>query len=205
VELDDVIDQMIAERVIHRHRRKWLVLIALIVVLVLVVLLLGGWKERTGALIDVVEAPYSVNAGRFEIGVKSAVIRHTPKGKYTDAETVVQVGIDVRNIDDETRASESVGNAVLQLATKNDDVLQSKGATCRGELNYKLVYGLPALNCVAEFEVSAGYDDTDVKVGVVGEEYRSDEGFGVVDRPYWHDGHALVVVRMTATKETVRK
>ena len=44
--LDDVIDAMIADRVIHRHRRKWLIALALVVVLVLVILFTGGWKEK---------------------------------------------------------------------------------------------------------------------------------------------------------------
>ncbi len=46
--LDDVIDAMIADRVIHRHRRKWLIALASIVVLAVVVFFTGGWKEKKG-------------------------------------------------------------------------------------------------------------------------------------------------------------
>ena len=46
--LDDVIDAMIADRVIHRHRRKWLIAIAIVVVLAVVVFFTGGWKEKHG-------------------------------------------------------------------------------------------------------------------------------------------------------------
>ena len=70
--LDDVIDAMIADRVIHRHRRKWLIAIALVVVLALVVLVTGGWKEKEGRTVPTLTAPATVEAGRCEFDFTKA-------------------------------------------------------------------------------------------------------------------------------------
>ena len=56
--LDDVIDAMIADRVIHRHRRKWLIAIALVVVLALVILASpAAGRRRRAARFRPVTAP----------------------------------------------------------------------------------------------------------------------------------------------------
>jgi hypothetical protein len=204
VELDDVIDQMIAERVIHRHRRKWIIAVALLVVFIVIVYFLGGWEKRVGRSVEEVPAPATFNVGRFEIGIKTAQIEHTKAGKYTEAETVLKLYIDVRNVDEETHTSDSLTDNVLRLVT-DKKIIESNGANCRGELNYPLVYGLPAEECVSEFEVPAGYEDTDVEIGVVSEEFRGDEGIGLVDDPYWQEGKALAVVQLKAKVVTEQK
>ncbi len=204
MELDDVIDQMIAERVIHRHRRKWIIALALLVVFIVVVYFLGGWERRVGRGVDEVSAPTTLNVGRFEIGIKKATIEHKKAGEYSEAETKLKLLIDVRNVDEETHRSDSLTDNVLRLVTTQGKIINSDGAECRGELNYPLVYGLPAEECVSEFEVPTGYKDTDVEIGVVSEEFRGDEGIGITDQPYWQEGPALVVVQLKAEVVTVK-
>jgi hypothetical protein len=204
VELDDVIDQMIAERVIHRHRRKWVIGIALIIAFVVVVYFIGGWERHVGRGVEEIEAPVTLNVGRFELGIKSARIEHKKAGEYSEAETVLRVKLDVRNIDEETRAAHSLGDSVLRLVTAENKLINSNGAACRGQLNYPLVYGLPAEECESEFRVPAGYDDTDVEIGVVTEEYKSSEGIGVADAPWWQQGKAIAVVQLKANEVTVK-
>jgi hypothetical protein len=205
VELDDVIDQMIAERVIHRHRRTWLVLFIVLLAAILVVWLLHGWDRPASRTIDTVQGPTSLELGRYQFDFDSATIEHTPKGRLTDASSKVVVKLGLRNIDDETKKSESISGDLLYLVTKKGDPVRSNGATCRDELNHVLVYGLPAEDCTTEFEVPVGYDDTDVEVAVVEEEYRGDDDIiGATDKPYWHEGHARVVVRLTAEVVTTK-
>lgn len=198
MELDDVIDQMIVERVIHRHRRKWVIGFVLLVVFIVAVYFLGGWERHVGRGVDEFPAPATLNTGRFEVGIKTATIEHTKADKYSKAESVLKVSIDVRNVDEETHRSESLTDDVLRLVTAQDKLISSNGAECRGELHYPLVYGLPAEECVSEFELPAGYDDTEVEIGVVSEVYRGDEGIGVTDDPYWQEGHGLAVVQLQA-------
>ncbi len=102
--LDDVIDAMIADRVIHRHRRKWLIALALVVVLAVVIFFTGGWKEKKGRAVDTMDAPVTLKAGRFEVGVSKAKI-------IRDAEDRVQPGevpargrrSQLKNIDEEEK------------------------------------------------------------------------------------------------------
>jgi hypothetical protein len=198
VELDDVIDEMIAERVIHRHRWKWITFFVALVVAVALVWVLGGWKEPDTRVIDTVEAPYTVESGRFKFDIESARIVQTPKRKFTEAKAELIVKLGVTNTDDETKTSASVGNGLLYLVPRKGKPIESNGASCRGELNYNLVYGLPAESCESKFEVPPGYSDTEVEIGVFTEVYEADEGIAVSDKPWWQRGEAQVVVRMTA-------
>ena len=143
--LDEVIDAMIADRVIHRHRRIWLVLIALVLVAILVVLATGGWKEKKGRTVPTLDAPVTVTAGRFEFNFTKAEIRQKPKGAYSDAETKLRVYFTVKNIDTEEQTSESVGNNLLLFVPGGDkENVESNSDTCRGDhLHWPLVYGLP--------------------------------------------------------------
>lgn len=201
MELDDVIDAMIADRVIHRHRRKWLVLIATVVVLALVILALGGWKEYQGRKIPTLEAPASIDAGRFQLEITGAKIIHRPKTTNTEGKSRVEVELDIRNIDDEEKTSNSMSGDMLRLVTPGE-ILKSNGATCNGDLGYKLVYGLPAVHCTSKFDVPAGFSTTVLEVGVVGEVHKASDVLGSTDDPFWQDGKALAVVRITATQET---
>jgi hypothetical protein len=201
VELDDVIDAMIADRVIHRHRRKWLIALAVLVVLALIILALGGWEEKKGRQVPEVQAPATIDTGRFEIQITGAKIIHKPKKEFSEAETRVEVALDIRNIDEETKTSASVSDNLLRLVT-GKDVIESNGASCNGELNYKLVFGLPAVHCTSKFEVPAGFSNTAIEVGVIGEEFKPSDLLGSTDEPYWQDGEAIAVVQMTGTEET---
>jgi hypothetical protein len=203
VELDEVIDQMIAERVIHRHRRKWIALFVLLVVGILLVWLFNGWDEPERPDIKTADAPYTIDGGRFEYQISDATLHHTPKGKYTDASAELTVSMGIRNIDEETKESSSVPGDLLYLLPHKGEAVASSGATCNGDLNYNLVYGLPAQDCTVRFKVPPTYTDTDVRIAIVGEEYRSDAGvIGSSDDPYWHDGHVELIVKMTAKEST---
>jgi hypothetical protein len=202
--LDDVIDAMIADRVIHRHRRKWLIALAVVVVLALVILVTGGWKKRTGAAVDTVDAPYTVDAARFEYGIRSAKIVRTPKTEYQKAEAKVIVSMDAKNTDSETKASASINGDDLLLVVANGEPL-SAGVRCKDDFGYNLVYGLRSVECTAEYEVAPDYDDTAVKIGVVGQAYEAENSLVSSDEPVWQQGDALVVVQMKATVETEKK
>jgi hypothetical protein len=205
--LDDVIDAMIADRVIHRHRRKWLIVIALVVVLALVILATGGWKEKKGRSVPTLTAPVTVTAGRFEYNFTKAEIVVTPKGEYTDAEAVVQVYFDLKNIDEEEHKSDSVSNALLRMVPGDgSELIQSNGSNCRGDSNWKVVYGLPPESCLTKFKVPADFQATEIEVGVLGEKYESDSGLlGASEDPYWHNEEAVAVVRVPATTRTETK
>jgi hypothetical protein len=202
--LDDVIDAMIADRVIHRHRRKWLIALAVIVVLAVVILVFGGWKKRTGAAVDTVDAPYTVDAARFEYDIKSAKIVQTPKTDYSKAESKVVVSLEALNTDKETKASASITGGQLLLIVPDGEPMDAS-VRCKNDFGYDLVYGLPGVECTAEYKVTPDYSDTQVKIGVIGQEYSPEDSLVSNDDPLWHEGDALVVVRMTATIETEKK
>jgi hypothetical protein len=196
--LDDVIDAMIADRVIHRHRRKWLIAIALVVVLALVVLATGGWKEKQGRTVETVTAPVTVTAGRWEYSFTKAEIRRKAKTDYSDAESTLRVYFDLKNIDDEEHESDSLaGDLLLWVPGGGQDTVDSNGANCRGELNWVLVYGLPPESCYTEFKIPADYTADMVEVGVLGERYEGDTGMlGADDTPYWHNERPDAVVQL---------
>jgi hypothetical protein len=198
VELDDVIDQVIAERVINRHRGKWIALFALLVVLALVILVLGGWKAPTGRQVPTYKAPYTVAAGRFEFSFESAELKITPATKYDEAKTTVSVTVFIKNIDGETRTTYSMSGNLLRLVPTKGKLVESNGATCDADLNYKIVYGLPAKKCTASFDVPASYRDTAVEIGVFAESYESDDDPMATDQPYWHNEKAVAVVQLEA-------
>jgi hypothetical protein len=199
--LDDVIDAMIADRVIHRHRRKWLIVVALILVLAVVVFFAGGWKEKKGRKVDTLQAPVTLTAGRYEYGLKSAEIVRIPKTKYEPASSKVVVSLDLKNVDTEKKETESILGNLLQLVPADgSDLIKSNGATCRGQSNYRLVYGLSALPCTAEFKVPNDFKDPIIEIGVLGEKYVSDNALlGLSDKPYWHNETAEAVVQFKAT------
>jgi hypothetical protein len=204
VELDEVIDEMIAERVIHRHRRKWIVFFVLLVVGILVVWLLNGWDEPKRTVIKTVDAPYTFEGGRFEYQISDAALHRTPKGKYTDASAELIVSMGIKNIDEETKESTSVQGDLLYLLPRNGKPVASNGATCNGDLNYKLVYGLPTQECTVRFEVPPTYTDTDVRMAIFTEEFRSDADIiGASENPYWHEGDIELIVKMSA-KESAK-
>ncbi|ADB29140.1 hypothetical protein Kfla_0009 [Kribbella flavida DSM 17836] len=205
--LDDVIDAMIADRVIHRHRRKWLIALAVVVVLALVITVTGGWKEHQGRSIPTVEAPVTVEAGRFEFGFTSAKIIRRPKTEYGKAETWLQISFDLKNIDEETKTSYFVPGDLLRLVPGGgQEPIESNGASCQGELGYVTVYGLPAQPCTAKFDVPVDFAAEKVEIGVLGEQYTApDEVTGASGKPYWHDETAVTVVRIPATIETEKE
>jgi hypothetical protein len=203
--LDDVIDAMIADRVIHRHRRKWLIALALVVALVVVLVLTGGFKEHKGRTIPTFDAPTTVQAGRFEYGFTEAKIIRRPKTDFSPAEASLRVYFDLKNIDEETTTSISMNGRNLRLVPGDGgDLVESNGATCHDELNVVIVYGLPSQPCSAKFEVPADFAEDVVEIAVLAEEYKSDDGVtGASEEPYWHsDGVAHSVVRLKATIET---
>jgi hypothetical protein len=199
--LDDVIDAMIAEQVIHRHRRIWLIVIAVILALAVVIFFTGGWKEKKGRTVDTLQAPVTLTAGRYEFGFTSAEIVRTPKTKYDPAKSAAVVHFDLKNVDSEEQTTESMTGALLRLVPADgSDPIQGSGATCRGVLNYKLVYGLSALPCTVEFKVDNDFADKVIEIGVLGECYCKDNGLlGVSDKPYWHDETAKAVVQLQST------
>jgi len=204
VELDEVIDQMIAERVIHRHRRTWIVFFVLLFAGILLVWLLDGWDEPERKVIKTVDAPYTFEGGRFEYRINAATLHHTPKGKYTDAAAELIVSMGIRNVDEETKESNSVSGDQLYLLPKSGKPVASNGATCHGDLNYKLVYGLPTQKCTVKFDMPPTYKETDVRMAIIAEEFRDDgKIIGASDNPYWHGGDVKLIVKLTA-KESVR-
>ncbi len=199
--LDDVIDAMIAERVIHRHRRKWLIAIALVVVLALVILATGGWKEKQGRAVPTLTAPVTVESGKWEYNFTKAEIRVKKKGEYTDAETELRVYFDLKNIDEEEKTSDSLsGNMLLFVPGGGQDTVDSNSADCRGELGWLLVYGMPPESCFTTFKVPADFTSDLVEVGVLGERYESDNGLlGADEDPYWHNERPDAVVQLKPT------
>jgi hypothetical protein len=199
--LDDVIDAMIADRVIHRHRRKWLIAIALVVVLALVVLATGGWKEKHGRTVPTLTAPVTVEAGKWEYNFTKAEIRTRKKGEYTDAEAELRVYFDLKNIDNEERTSDSLsGDMLLFVPGGGKDTIDSNGADCRGEVNWVIVYGLPPESCYATFKVAPDFTSDLIEVGVLGERYEADNGLlGANDDPYWHNERPDAVVQLKPT------
>ncbi|TDO54895.1 hypothetical protein EV643_101686 [Kribbella sp. VKM Ac-2527] len=205
--LDDVIDAMIADRVIHRHRRKWLIALAVVVVLAVVIWLTGGWKEHKGRSVPTLTAPVTVEAGRFEFGFTSAKIIRKPKGEYSKAETRLEVYLDIKNIDDEEQTSTYMSGGLLKLVVGGgEDPIDSNGATCHDELGYVFVYGLPSESCSAKFEVPVDFDAKEVEIGVMGEQYdAASELTGATDDKYWGAETAISVVRLPTTIETEEK
>jgi hypothetical protein len=196
--LDDVIDAMIADRVIHRHRRKWLIAVAAIVVLAVVIFFTGGWKEHKGRAVDTLDAPTTLKAGRFEVGVTTATIIRTPKTDYSPAKARLEVELQLKNIDEETRVSDQFnGDRLLWWILPGKDPIKPQNVSCKDVIGYVLVYGLPAEKCVAKFEVSPNYSGDLTELGVLAESYSSDDGvFGASEDPYWHNETALAVVRV---------
>ncbi|TDD18458.1 hypothetical protein E1218_26055 [Kribbella turkmenica] len=196
--LDDVIDAMIADRVIHRHRRKWLIAIALVVVLALVILVAGGWKEKVGRTVPTLTAPATVEAGKWEYTVTKAEIRVRKAGEYTDAETELRVYFDLKNIDEEEKTSDSLRQQLLVFVPGGgQEHVQSNGADCHGELNWVLVYGLPPESCFTTFEVPADFTSDLVEIGILGERYVSDSAvLGANDEPYWQAERPDAVVQL---------
>ncbi|TDU89856.1 hypothetical protein EV138_3436 [Kribbella voronezhensis] len=205
--LDDVIDAMIADRVIHRHRRKWLIAIAAVLVLALVIFVTGGWKEKKGRKVDTLKAPVTLTAGRYEFGFTSAVIVRTPKTTYEPAASKLVVSFDLKNMDTESQETESLSGGLLRLVpADHSDFIESNGATCRSQLNYKLVYGLPAVPCTTEFKVPNDFADKIAEIGVFGEKWESDNALlGLSDKPYWHNEEPTAVVQLETTIKTEKK
>jgi hypothetical protein len=205
--LDDVIDAMIADQVIHRHRRKWLIVLAAILVLAVVIFFTGGWKKKEGRTVDTLDAPVTLTAGRYEYGFTSAEIIRTPKTTYDPAKSRLVVTFDLKNVDDEEKQTQSLLGGLLRLVPPDhSDLVSSNGASCRGQLNYKLVYGLSALRCTAEFKIPNTFTATVVEIGVLGEKYVADNGLlGVSDKPYWHNEAAEAVVRVPTTIRMEKK
>ncbi|TCC43491.1 hypothetical protein [Kribbella sindirgiensis] len=198
--LDEVIDAMIADRVIHRHRRIWLLVIALIVAAALVILATGGWKEKKGRVVPTMDAPATVTAGRFEFGFTKAEIIRKPKGEYSEAETVLRVYFTAKNIDSEEHKSESIHNDLLVFVPGGgEDLVDSNGGDCQG-LNWDLVYGLPPVECSTKFEVAPDFAADTVEIGVLGEQYKGDNGaLGLQEKPYWQSETPVAVVRLKPT------
>jgi len=199
--LDDVIDAMIADRVIHRHRRKWLIAIALVVVLALVVLFTGGWKQKQGRKVPTLTAPVTLTAGRFEFDFTKAEIVRTPATKYSEAKAELRVYFDAKNVDDEEHTSKNVDGDLLRLVPGGGkDLVKSNGNDCRGILGWELVYGLPPESCFTKFDIPANFTADVVEVGVLGEKYESDDAvMGANDAPYWHNEEANAVVQLKPT------
>jgi hypothetical protein len=196
--LDDVIDAMIADRVINRHRRKWLIALALVVVLALVVLVTGGWKEKHGRTVPTLEAPATITAGRWEFNFTKAEILRTPKGEYTDAKAKLRVYFDAKNVDTEKHQSNSVESKLLRFVPGGGkDLVESNGGTCKGVINWTIVYGLPPESCYTDFDVDPGFSADQVEVGVLAESFEADNAvLGQDDTPYWHDEVPTAVIRL---------
>jgi hypothetical protein len=203
--LDDVIDAMIADRVIHRHRRKWLIALALVVVLAVVIFFTGGWKEKQGRRVDTMDAPVTIEAGRFEVGFSKATIWRTPKTEYSPAKSRLEVELQLKNIDEEERASHRFDSKLLKWVIAGKDPVESAGVSCKEEIGWVLVHGLPAETCIAKFDVSPNFSTDQVELGLLGESYKGDDGlFGASEDPYWHEETAVAVVRVPTTIETER-
>ncbi|GAA1573394.1 MULTISPECIES: hypothetical protein [Kribbella] len=202
--LDEVIDAMIADRVIHRHRRVWLLVIALLVAAILVVLATGGWKEKKGRTVPTLDAPATVTAGRFEYTFTKAEIVRKPKTEYSKAEASLRVYFTAKNIDTEEQKSESISGELLRFVPPGHaDLVESNGDSCKGDnLNWVLVYGLPPEECSTKFDVGPNFTADVVEIGVLQEHYEGDNSaLGANPKPYWHNPDAAAVVRL---KPTVR-
>lgn len=199
--LDDVIDAMIADRVIHRHRRTWLIAIAIVVILAAVIFFTGGWKEKEGRKVPTLTAPVTLTSGRYEYNFTKAEIVRTPKTKYEAAKAVLKVYFDAKNVDGEELTSHNVeGNLLRLIPGPGKDLVESNGADCRGVLGWELVYGLPSESCFTQFEIPADFTADVIEVGVLGERYVSDPSvLGANDQPYWHSEIADAVVRLKPT------
>ncbi|WP_020386713.1 hypothetical protein [Kribbella catacumbae] len=201
--LDDVIDAMIADKVIHRHRRKWLIALALVVVLAVVIFFTGGWKEKQGRKVDTMDAPVTIEAGRYEVGISKATIWRTPKTEYSPAKSRLEVELQLKNIDEEERASHRFDSMLLRWVIAGKDPVQPAGVSCKDEIGYVLVYGLPAETCIAKFDVSPNFSTDMTEIGILAETYKSDSGlFGATDKAYWQSETAVAVVRVPTTIET---
>lgn len=202
--LDDVIDAMIADRVIHRHRRKWLIVVGLVVVLALVITFTGGWKEHQGRTVDTMDAPQTLKAGRFEIGISTATIIRTPKTDYSPAKARLLVTLQLKNIDEETHTSASFDDDMLRWVVPGKDPIKPTNVSCKDEvIGYVLVYGLPAEPCIAKFDVSPKYSTDQIEIGVLAEEFGSaDSLMGASDSKYWSGETAKAVVRVPTTITT---
>ncbi|MFC9686941.1 hypothetical protein ACFTSF_00240 [Kribbella sp. NPDC056951] len=199
--LDDVIDDLIADRVIRRHRRTWLIVIGVVIAAALLVLATGGWKQRVGRAVPTYDAPATVAAGRFEFSFTKAEIIREPKTEYSAAKAELRVYFDVRNIDTEEHASTSVRNEVLRMVPGGGaDLVKSNGASCRGETGWAIVPGLPPESCFTKFEIAPDFAADQIEVGILGEQYISDNGLiGANEDPYWQQPKAAAVVRMKPT------
>ncbi|RZU20595.1 hypothetical protein EV645_2830 [Kribbella rubisoli] len=198
--LDEVIDAMIADRVIHRHRRIWLLVIALVVVAVLVVLATGGWKEKKGRTVPTLTAPTTVTAGRFEYSFTKAEIVQTPKTEYDEAESKLKVYFDAKNVDTEEHESVSIDSQLMLFVPGHgEENVESDGASCHDDkIGWVLVYGLPPESCSMTFKVAPDFKADVVEIGVLQEHYESDnEALGANDKPYWHNEDAAAVVRLS--------
>ncbi|MGW7681378.1 hypothetical protein ACWGID_11590 [Kribbella sp. NPDC054772] len=197
--LDEVIDAMIADRVIHRHRRIWLLVIALVVVAALIVLATGGWKEKKGRTVPTLTAPATVTAGRFEYNITKAVIVRKPKGEYSDAETTLQLSLDAKNIDSEKQESTRIDPSLFRLVPGGGaDLVEADSATCKDDrIGWRLVYGLPPESCTVKFKVEPDFTADEIEIGVLQEHFVGDNAaLGANDDPYWHSEDAAAVVRM---------
>jgi hypothetical protein len=200
--LDEVIDAMIADRVIHRHRRIWLVAIALVVAAILVILATGGWKEKKGRTVPTLEAPATVTAGRFEFTFTKAEIVRKPKTEYSKAEASLKVYFTAKNIDSQQQTSDSVqGNLIRFVPAGGKDLVESNGDNCKNDnLGWVLVYGLPPEDCSTKFDVDPGFTADVVEIGVLQEHFEGDNSaLGADPKPYWHDEDAAAVVRLKPT------
>ena len=203
--LDDVIDAMIADQVIHRHRRKWLIALGIVVVLAVVIFFTGGWKEKKGRTVDTMDAPVTLKAGRFEIGVSDAKIIRKPKTEYSPAEARLAVAVQLKNTDDEEKASVRFDSNMLRWVVPGKEPIKPANVKCKDEavLGYTLVYGLPAEACVATFDTSPNFKTDQIEIGVLKESYRSASGLlGATEKPYWQGEEAVAVVRVKTTIET---
>ena len=196
--LDDVIDAMIADKVIHRHRRKWLIAVGLVVILAVVIFFTGGWKEHKGRSVDTMDAPTTLKAGRFEIGITGATIIRTPKTDYSAAKARLEVELQLKNIDDEEHASDSFNSDLLRWVIAGKDPVKPANVSCKDkEIGYVLVYGLPAESCIAKFDVSPNYSANLTEIGVLAEKFESaDTLMGASDNEYWQSETAVAVVRV---------
>jgi hypothetical protein len=114
------------------------------------------------------------------------------------------VSLDLKNMDTEEKETESILGNLLQLVPADgSDLIKSNGATCQGQLNYRLVYGLSALPCTAEFKVPNDFKDPVIEIAVLGEKYESDSALlGLSDKPYWHNEAPDAVVQLKSTIRT---
>lgn len=203
--LDDVIDAMIADRVIHRHRRKWLIALGIVVVLAVVIFFTGGWKEKKGRTVDTVDAPVTLEAGRFEVGVTEAKIIRTPKTDYSPAKARLEVALQLKNIDDEEHTSARFDSDMLRWVIPGKEPVKPKyNVKCKNtDAGAVIVYGLPAEACIATFDTSPNFKTDKIEIGVLKESYRSDSGLlGATDRPFWQGEEPVAVVRVPTKLET---